>query len=78
MNETVEVQELTNGDLLVTVTHRYRRFWLFGRVVVEKAQYRGNCTVWHEYPSGKRCGTLTECWLSDVWEKHQWTKEQRT
>jgi hypothetical protein len=31
--------------------------------------YRGNCTVWHTYPDGRRCGTMTESWLADEWEK---------
>jgi hypothetical protein len=31
-------------------------------------QYKGSCTVWRKLPSMKRCGTLTESWLLDLWK----------
>jgi len=34
-------------------------------------QYEGSCTVWHKLPSYKRCGTLTESWLCDLWQKYK-------
>ena len=32
-------------------------------------QYIGSCTVWYTYPEFRRCGTLTESWLSEVYTK---------
>jgi hypothetical protein len=34
--------------------------------------YRGDCTVWHTYPDGRRCWTMTESWLAEEWEKIRW------
>lgn len=42
----------------------------------EKRAYRGNCTVWHTYPEGTRCGTSTEYKLSEIWTREvQWKKQ---
>jgi hypothetical protein len=30
--------------------------------------YRGDCTVWHEYPSGLRADTTRESLLCDIWQ----------
>lgn len=38
-------------------------------------QYRGECTVWRHYPSGKRCNLATEMWLSDVVAELEWREE---
>lgn len=32
------------------------------------SRYKGECTVWHHYPSMKRCSTETESMLCDIWE----------
>lgn len=32
-------------------------------------RFLGSCTVWWHYPDLTRCGTLTECWLADVWKR---------
>lgn len=39
-------------------------------------QYRGDCTVWHSYPDGRRCGTMTESWLCDIWQREKWKMEK--
>ncbi len=31
-------------------------------------QYKGDCTVWHKIPLMKRCSTLKECELVDIWK----------
>ena len=36
--------------------------------------FRGSCTVWY-YMNGKRCGTLFEEKLSEIWEKVQWERK---
>lgn len=36
--------------------------------------YRGQCTVWHEYPSGKRCSTSREEKLAEEWTRLQWRR----
>ena len=38
----------------------------------EEREFRGSCTVWHEYPSGNRAGTHIERWLSDREKSYQW------
>ena len=67
----IETEWVGNGDLLVSV--KRKRFWLFGPE--NTYRYRGQCTVWHHYPAGVRCGTLTESWLSGIWKKAKWEKE---
>lgn len=37
----------------------------------ERIRYVGSCTVWHEYHGGRRCGTLMESFLSDIWENEK-------
>jgi hypothetical protein len=37
----------------------------------ETIQYKGECTVWHEMPMMKRCSTLMESLLSELWEYHK-------
>ena len=34
----------------------------------QQEQYEGSCTVWHKLPYMKRCGTLKEGWLCDLWK----------
>lgn len=38
----------------------------------DNRQFRGDCTVWHHYPSGKRAGTWLEGELADIWTRHKW------
>jgi hypothetical protein len=38
---------------------------------------RGSCTVWHYYPSGKRCGTRMEAMLCDFWQAEKWRQEEK-
>lgn len=38
-------------------------------------QYRGGGTVWHAYPSGRRCEILMESWLCDIWQREKWKME---
>lgn len=52
---------LENGELEVTLRN--------GKV------YRGSVTVWHEYPSGKRCGHLQESELTEVWKQAVWERD---
>jgi hypothetical protein len=33
-----------------------------------KEHYKGDCTVWHEYPMMKRCSTSQEYYLHNIWE----------
>lgn len=39
--------------------------------------YRGDCTVWHHYPSGERADTSTESWLCDVWQRIKWKEQEQ-
>jgi len=39
-------------------------------------QYRGESSVWHSYPDGKRQGTMTESWLCDIWQREKWKREK--
>lgn len=59
-------------EAIITVEYERRRFPLFGRKWIEHKLYRGSGTVWHEWPSGKRCSTSLELYLSDVWIAERW------
>ena len=37
-------------------------------------KYIGSSTVWHKLPDFKRCGTMTESWLADLYTKHKHLK----
>ena len=37
--------------------------------------YRGNCTVWHDYPSGTRASTYIESKLADHCTRIKWEEE---
>lgn len=39
------------------------------------SKYVGECTVWHSLPSYKRCGTMQESFLSDLWTYFKHNKE---
>lgn len=39
------------------------------------SKYVGECTVWHKLPSYKRCGTMQESFLSDLWTYFKHNKE---
>ena len=30
-------------------------------------KYKGKWTIWHKLPNMKRCGTMKESWLCDLW-----------
>ena len=40
-------------------------------------QVRGSCTVWHYYPDGRRCSTLMEGSLCDLWRRLEWEEEDK-
>lgn len=66
----VKIKKFKN-DIIITFSSRGVFRKLFG--LEEKIKhYRGNCTVWYHFPEGKRCSTLTESWLSNIWEKYRW------
>lgn len=59
------------------ITVRWVPGWfgrLFGRSEKTTA-YRGSCTVWDEYPTGRSCGLDVEYFLYRVWLKHKWGGE---
>lgn len=39
-----------------------------------RGMFRGTCTVWHEYPSGKRVSTALESRLCDIWTRLRWER----
>lgn len=65
------------GDAIITLTSRRKRWFLFGPIVETVRKYRGSCTVWHHMPSGRRCWTPTEGWLSDIWERATWDEKDK-
>jgi hypothetical protein len=42
----------------------------------ETNTYRGQCTVWHEYPSGKRASLEIEEVLSEYWVLIKWNEDK--
>lgn len=71
------VQSIENSsDLLITIQKLRKRYWLFGRVEeCSFKQYRGEGTVWHQYPDGQRCSTTKEEHLANIAKRHQWVEE---
>lgn len=69
----VEVEWLDNDEAIITVTAR--KWFGYGKEITKR--YRGGCTVWFSYPEGKRQGTGTEIWLSNIWEKSRWERDDK-
>lgn len=42
-------------------------------IALDGKRYIGSCTVWHEFPSGRRADTETEALLCDIWTHARWT-----
>ena len=63
------------SECIITITTRRRKWLFFGPVVEKVRRYRGSCTVWSSYPSGHRCWTPTEGWLSNIWERATWERD---
>ena len=65
-----------SDDVIITI--EYTPGWflrLFG-VLATTIKYRGSCTVWHEYPSGRRAGSGIESMLYCKWTKWKWSQEK--
>lgn len=58
--------KLPSGETRITVTDaepgECGQFWV----------YVGSGTVWHEYPSGRRCSTLAELKLTEIRIQEKW------
>lgn len=39
------------------------------------AEFVGNCTVWHQYPNGKRQPTHVEMWFCNIWQREVWRRQ---
>ena len=77
---TVENTCEKKGTCDYIITHKVtrKRYYFFGPEITIVTNYRGDCSVWYEYPSGRRCGTIEEVWLNQVWQSHKWEeKDQR-
>lgn len=44
-------------------------------IETNKAKYRGGRTVWRNAETCQRQGTLKESWLSDVYTKQEWIRD---
>jgi len=66
----LKIEEKRN-DIIITFSSRgfFRKLF---RLKEKIKQYRGSCSIWHHFPEGKRCSTLTACWLSEIWTKYRW------
>lgn len=63
----VEVEHIRRGEYMATVT------WSDGR----ETRYRGSCTVWRAFPSGRRAGTMLEDKLAEAWAAYEWEQDER-
>lgn len=70
--KVVKIESTDSRDLIITL--EWRTFWLRRR---RTGRVRGECTVWNWYPSGRRCGTLLDGWLYEVWQKYVWEQEEK-
>ena len=64
------------NDYLFEVWHKDGIFLSFLFNTKNIVKYRGHGTVWHEYPSGDRCGTDLEYALSEWWQAAEWGDEK--
>jgi hypothetical protein len=69
----IRIKHLKGDDLMITekrLTLWGRLVWLFGgNPAVSVRRFVGSCTVWHQYPGFRRCSTMTEGSLADIWER---------
>lgn len=47
------------------------------RITMGGRKYRGDCTVWHSEPDGRRCGTFLEGDLNGIWQSQKWKEKDR-
>ena len=59
---SIDMRHLHGDDYMAYVT------WSDGRV----RHFRGSCTVWHEFPSGRRAGTGLEYLLAQAVAAAKW------
>lgn len=59
----VAVEQVDEHDLLITLENG--------------TQARGSSTVWHWYPSGKRCSGSWEHQFSEIATRHEWREVKR-
>ena len=71
----ISFEWLEYDECILTLTRRRKRWLLFGPIVETVESYRGESTVWHHYPSGRRCGTFTEGFLCNLWQREVWKIE---
>lgn len=57
----VIISRYSRHDYLITI------FYSDGR----EEHFLGDCTVWYEYYTGKRCSTLKESYLHGIWESRK-------
>jgi hypothetical protein len=63
--------KVTNWDKRGKYDYILTVLWTSGQT----SQYRGGVTVYHHYPSGTRCDTNLEYWLSGETKAIQWLEE---
>lgn len=69
--ELLSWSRIGDGDYFLLVREIPDRFF-FWRPRPRKVLYRGDCTVWREFHSGKRAGTFRESVLSQFWQQIEW------
>lgn len=63
-----KVIDYTYKDKIATITYKS------GKI----DRFFGESTVWHKLPEYRRCGTMKECFLSDLYTKWMYEKEHLT
>ena len=66
----------TSGEYIISL---FRNPGIFDKYIMgvdaSLIKVRGDCTVWHYFPSGERCPTSLECWLVELWQRAKWREQ---
>ena len=77
----VRMDECDESECMIVMSRhlRPRLLWRLFGVKKKRVEFKyvGSGTVWHEFPSYKRCDTYKEMFLCEVWsrEKSKWKKK---
>ena len=71
-NRELKWLNCSKSEAAITLTWRWRRFWLFGAWITVKRVYRGSYTVWRCATTGQRAGIFRGAALAAIWQRHRW------
>lgn len=76
ITESKPQEEQTTPELQITVVDEPGFFGKLFGIRAKTFAYRGSCTVWHQFPSGKRAPICLEIFLCDASVGHKMRTQQ--